>query len=121
MAFNPRFVGEVITKWLSNEPRKMELMEDVVFVDNAGVRWTAPKGSIIDGASIPRVFWFFIGSPFNGKYRRASVVHDVYCVTKSRPHQEVHQMFYEAARVDGAGRVKASAMLSAIKLGGPKW
>jgi hypothetical protein len=35
-----------------------------------------PRGFIFDGASIPRIFWPFIGHPFNGKYIKSALVHD---------------------------------------------
>jgi Protein of unknown function (DUF1353) len=117
----PAFIGEVFTCWLPREPRKMKLTQDFSFVDKRGVTWLAPAGSIIDGASIPRAFWHVIGSPFFGHYRRASVIHDVYCVTKSRPHKQVHRMFYEAIKADGVGKYKAKAMYYALKIGAPKW
>ena len=117
----PHFIGEVITGWIAREPRKMKLMEAFSFVDERGVTWTAPAGSIIDGASIPRIFWRIIGSPFFGHYRRASVIHDVYCVFRTRPHKEVHRMFYEAIKADGVGKIKAKSMYLALKLGAPTW
>ncbi|OUR62040.1 hypothetical protein A9Q74_06220 [Colwellia sp. 39_35_sub15_T18] len=118
---SPYFIGRVLTHWLALESRKMLLEESFSFVDGKGIKWTAPAGSIIDGASIPRIFWYCIGSPFNGHYRRASVIHDVYCVTKSRPHKQVHRMFYDAIRADGVRKSKAKAMYIALKIGAPRW
>jgi hypothetical protein len=117
----PYFIGEVFTCWLPREPRKMKLTQDFSFMDKHNVLWTAPAGAIIDGASIPRFFWRVIGSPFFGHYRRASVIHDVYCVSKERPHKQVHRMFYEAIRADGVSKTKAKAMYFALKLGAPRW
>ncbi|MCJ8320426.1 MAG: DUF1353 domain-containing protein [Colwellia sp.] len=114
------FVGDVKVSWLK-DPRKMQLLDAFQYQDKKGIKWDAPIDSVIDGASIPRFFWRFIGSPFIGKYRRASVIHDVYCVTKSSPHKQVHRMFYEAMRVDGVSYFKAKAMYLAVKVGGPKW
>lgn len=116
-----KFYGDCITLWLPGEPRKMELTRDFSFVDGKGKKWVAPAKSVIDGASIPRFFWRIIGSPFNGLYRRASVIHDVYCVTKSESHEKVHKMFYNAMRADGVSKNKAKAMYWAVKYGGPKW
>ncbi|MDT0603482.1 DUF1353 domain-containing protein [Thalassotalea castellviae] len=113
------FSGEVLARWL--EKREMELLQQTSFTDDNGHEWIAPKGAIVDGASIPRLFWFLVGSPFVGKYRRASVIHDVYCKTKSIAHKQVHKMFYNAMRCDGVGRIKAKTMYLAVKLGGPKW
>ncbi|MDO6488248.1 DUF1353 domain-containing protein [Colwellia sp. 6_MG-2023] len=117
----PYFIGQVDTHWLENEPKRMRLSADFSFVDVNNVKWTAPAGCVIDGASIPRFFWYLIGSPFNGHYRRASVIHDVYCLTQTRPHKQVHRMFYDAIRADGVGKVKAKAMYLALKIGGPRW
>lgn len=114
------FSGQVLTLW-NGKTREMKLMKKLTFTDSNNILWTAPKHSKVDGASIPRFFWFFIGSPFSGKYRRASVVHDVYCVTKSQPYKRVHKMLYEAMRVDNVNYFKAKAMYYAVKLGGPKW
>ena len=115
-----KFIGDVETRW-KNKPRKMQLLKPLLYQDKTGKHWVASKGAIVDGASIPRFLWSFIGSPFSGKYRRASVIHDVYCVTKSEPHKAVHLMFYEAMRTDKVNYLKAKMMYYAVKLGGPKW
>lgn len=38
--------------------------------------YTIPKGYKWDGASIPRIFWALVGSPFQPKFMRASLIHD---------------------------------------------
>lgn len=38
-----------------------------------------PRGYIFDGASIPRVLWSLIGSPFEPALMKAACVHDWYC------------------------------------------
>jgi len=115
------FSGNVFTSWVSASKRNMRLTKTLTFTDENGIEWKALRNSIIDGASIPRFFWFFIGSPFVGKYRRASVVHDVYCKTKSKPHKQVHKMFYQAMRIDKVNYFKAKTLYYAVKVGGPKW
>ena len=115
------FSNTVKTEWIDGEPRKMRLLESVEFTDSNGQVWEAPAGSIIDGASIPRFFWRVIGSPFVGLYRRATVIHDVYCVTRSEPHEAVHAMFHEAMLADGVSEGKAKAMFEAVDHFGPQW
>ena len=51
-----RFEGEVVGVWDPNG-RDMTLREDFVYVDPRQKRWEAPSGSVVNGASIPRVFW----------------------------------------------------------------
>ncbi len=54
------FVGTVKTEWIEPD-RKMRLLDDFAYVDPAGVEWPAPKGSVVDGASIPQVLWSVVG------------------------------------------------------------
>ena len=115
-----KFTGQVETRWMT-DGRRMRLLKMVIFKDKNGVVWTAPKGSIIDGASIPRELWSMIGSPFVGKYRRASVIHDVACVKRKQPYELVHYMFYEAMLRDGMAKSKANIMYIAVRDFGPRW
>jgi hypothetical protein len=78
------FVGKVVTEWL-DDGRKMKLIEGFGYIDPSGVRWDAPAGWVVDGASIPRIGWSLIGGPFEGRYRNASVIHDIACDQKQRP------------------------------------
>lgn len=115
----PRFVGEIDTRWLS-DGRRMKLLSSYEFIDSRGIQWFAPAGWIIDGASIPRFFWRAC-DPFIGRYRNASVVHDVYCDTKERPSHAVHAMFHEAMLAGGCPRWKAWLMWQAVRLFGPRF
>ncbi|TWT56535.1 DUF1353 domain-containing protein [Allorhodopirellula solitaria] len=101
--------------------RQYKLLHDVTYVDRKGTRWIAPKDSIVNGASIPRAFWTFLGGPFTGRFRRASIVHDVYCVTRERPSADAHLMFYEACLRDGVPPIKAKVLYYAVHNFGPKW
>jgi hypothetical protein len=114
------FVGTVKTEWIEPD-RKMRLLDDFSYVDSKGATWPAPKGSVVDGASIPQVLWSVVGSPYTGEYRNASVVHDVACVQRDRPWGDVHRMFYEACRAGGVAEQKAKLMYAAVYHFGPRW
>lgn len=114
------FRGRVVTEWLP-DGRKMRLVEDFAYTDPRGTLWVALKGDTIDGASIPRVFWSYIGGPFEGKYRDASVVHDVACDRKTRTWQSTHLMFYQGVRRGGVGLVSGKIMYGAVYHFGPRW
>ena len=116
-----KFSGPVRVEWLESDPRKMQLLEEVAYRDLKGKLWFAYRASIIDGASIPRFFWRVIGSPFIGKYRRPSVIHDVYCENQLRPAQDVHDVFKEMMLQDGVKEVKAETMYQAVNNFGPRW
>lgn len=110
----PRF------EWLP-DGRTMLLLNTLTYVDPKGVEWIAPEGSLVDGASIPRALWTLSGSPFVGKYRVASIVHDVYCRTRSRPHEHVHNMFHNLMLDTGVDKKQADRMWWAVTTFGPKW
>lgn len=116
-----QFSGPVDVRWLEDSKREMMLLENISFVDLKGVTWTAYQFDIIDGASIPEFLWDDVGSPYIGFYRRASVIHDVYCQRKSRPAQDVHDCFYEMMLADGVSKLKAKIMYAAVNKFGPRW
>ena len=100
----------------------MSLVEDFSYKDPKGLDWISERGRTVDGASIPSMFWSSgLGTPFVGDYRRASVVHDVWCQDRTRKDLDTHRMFYYACRCDGVGKIKAFLMYAAIRLFGPKW
>jgi hypothetical protein len=99
----------------------MTLLNELRYTDPKGVVWIAPAGSVIDGASIPRALWSFMGGPFEGKYRNASVLHDVAYDQKARPPAVVDRMFYDAMRCSGVGAVEAKTMYYALLRFGRHW
>ena len=112
--------GNVKAEWLP-DGRTMKLLETFRYIDANGVTWTAPKDAVVDGASIPQEFWTFIGGPFEGKYRNASVCHDVACDERKHSWQDVHHMFYNAMRCSGVEDAEAKTMFWAVWNFGPKW
>jgi hypothetical protein len=115
-----RFEGRVVAEWL-DDGRDMRLVESFAYVDVAGTHWPAPAESVVNGASIPQAFWSMIGGPFVGRFRNASVVHDVACVERTEGWREVHRMFYEACRCADAPLIKSKIMYYAVYHFGPRW
>ncbi|MGB7344641.1 MAG: DUF1353 domain-containing protein [Pirellulaceae bacterium] len=115
-----RFEGEIVATWAENG-RDMILRDTFRYVDSTNREWTAPAGSVVNGASIPGAFWSVIGGPFEGKYRNASVVHDVGCEEMRESWEDVHRMFYEACRCGGVDDYKAKMMYYAVYHFGPRW
>ena len=115
-----RFEGDVVASW-DADGRNMTLREKLTYVDSQNRRWTAPAGSVVNGASIPSPFWTFVGGPFEGQYRNASVVHDVGCVEMTETWEDVHRMFYDACRCGGVDETKAKTLYYAVYHFGPRW
>ena len=115
-----KYMGTVQVEWL-DEGRKMRLLSDFSFEDPNGLVWSAKKNQMVDGASIPSSLWSFVGSPFSGKYRDASVIHDIACDEKTRTWEVVHLAFYYAMRASGVSELRSKIMYGAVYHFGPRW
>jgi hypothetical protein len=120
MSNHGKFSGNPKTEWLVDDAgadRNMQLLEDFSFTDPNGNVWLAPKGSIINGASIPRPLWSTVGSPYTDDYRRASVVHDVACNTPMVNRKAADEMFFHACRAGGCTPAQARILYVGVRLG----
>jgi hypothetical protein len=113
------FSGNPKTEWLCEhgEDRDMCLLETFWYTDPLGRRWEAPKGSIINGASIPRTLWSSIGSPFTGNYRRASIIHDVALRTRGIVRDDSDTMFYFACLAGGCMLMEGKLLYAGVRVG----
>lgn len=114
------YKGPVEVRFLE-DGRRVQLIKDFGYIDNVAEHWDVPADAIVDGASIPQVLWSFIGGPFEGKYRSASIIHDWFCDLRSRSWEAVHRMFYEAMITSGVSLSRAKLMYGAVYWGGPRW
>ena len=114
------FSGQVETRWESDGVT-MVLLNELRYTDPYGHVWIAPAGSRVDGASIPRPFWSIIGGPFEGKYRNASVLHDVAYDEQKVSPAEADLMFYNAMRCAGVGATTAKTMYYVLLRHGRHW
>lgn len=114
-----RFQGQLRLELVGG--RDARLVNNFSYTDPRGKVWNAPRGSIVNGASIPQFFWSFVGGPWDGAYRQASVVHDVACETMQASWQDTHRMFYEACRCGGVDERTAKLMYWAVHHFGPRW
>lgn len=112
--------GDPVTKW-NQDGRTMTLLTELRYTDPWGNTWVAPIGSVVDGASIPRYLWSIMGGPFEGKYRNASVLHDVAYGEHNRPWLDCDRMFYYAMRCSGVSAVEAKTMFYALYRFGHHW
>jgi hypothetical protein len=114
------YSGYPETRW-DPDGRTMTLLNELRYTDPQGTVWVAPAGSKVDGASIPRSLWSLMGGPFEGKYRNASVLHDVSYEKRERPPQDCDRMFYNAMRCSGVGAVEAKTMYYSLLRFGHHW
>jgi hypothetical protein len=114
------YTGNPVTRW-NPDGLTMTLLSELRYTDPHGIVWVAPAGSTVNGASIPRSLWSLMGGPFEGKYRDASVLHDVSYDQHKRPWQDCDRMFYNAMRCSGVGAVEAKTMFYALYRFGHHW
>ena len=114
------YTGAPVTRW-NPDGRSMTLLNELRYTDPQGIVWIAPAGSVVDGASIPHSLWSFMGGPFEGKYRNASVLHDAAYDRHNRPWQDCDRMFYNAMRCSGVSAVEAKTMYYALYRFGRHW
>lgn len=112
--------GPVRTEWFADEPRRMTVLDWIVYVDKRRVRWTVAPGTVVDGASVP---WFFrrVFPAYIGFYRRATVLHDMACESRHATSWQVHRMFFEAMRCDGTNPLTAWLLWAAVRMFGPRF
>ncbi len=104
-----------------DDVRTIKLLEPLRFINPGELCWVAPTSSVADGASIPKAFWSFIGGPLDDKYRNASIIHDFYCSTRTRPWKKVHTAFYDGMMASRVPLAKAKLMYAAVRYFGPHW
>ncbi len=78
-----------------------------------GLRVCVPEGFVTDYASVPRLLWSIF--PPAGEYKRAAVVHDYLCTTKTCSRFMADAVFREAMRELGVPRWRRIAMYYAVR------
>lgn len=116
-----RYEGAPPNVLFLDDGRLVRLMKPFAYISVDGRHWGVPRGAEVDGASIPRALWTFIGGPFEGRYRNASIIHDWFCDVRTHAWKDVHRMFYEAMLASHVGRYKAKTMYAAVYRFGPRW
>jgi hypothetical protein len=93
------------------------LLEDVTVVAD-GYEITVKAGLKFDGASIPRIMWSVVGSPFTGGYTKAALVHDGLYMSESIKRARADIIFLDLMEQSCVGWFKRSVMYSAVRLAG---
>ncbi len=92
----------------------------------AGVWWRLAPGYSYDGASVPSYIgltWAMTYAKHDPRVMTAALVHDVLCEVKPNGTSSIMaaDTFYALLLRDGASKLKAKAMWTAVKWGGPTW
>lgn len=93
--------------------RLMQLLDDFLYTDPEKKPWLVPAKPEfwVDGASIPAFLWSTVGSPYTGDYRRASIVHDFFCIKASSKERLLADRMFRSACIDGGCSPKQAWLL----------
>ena len=108
---------------------KVNIIKEDVFilsedktVESLGYRGTIKKGFDFDGASIPKWLWSIYGSPLNGNYVVASLIHDGLYASQKISKKISDKIFLDIMKQSNVGYIKRTSMYLAVKMfGGKDW
>jgi len=106
--------GELDISPTSNK-RKWKTNSEVTYTSDDGDTVLVPKGFIMDGASIPKIFWPFVGHPYMGNYARAALVHDYLYVSHKLTKEKADLIFLDIMKIDGVKPWRRTVMYYAVK------
>jgi hypothetical protein len=116
------FQGKVIVEWLDDPfVPTMRLVEPFAFRQPDGKVWTVPGGYILKGTGLPPLFRELIGQPFNGGFRKSSIVYDYATQKMTEPWDAAQHMFLDASVAEGATQAEAKAMYLLLRAQGSRW
>ena len=89
-------------------------------VESLGYSITVKKGFDFDGASIPKWLWSIYGSPLNGNYVVASLIHDGLYASQKVSKRISDRVFLDIMKQSNVGYLKRTSMYLAVTLFGDK-
>ena len=95
------------------------LLEDII-VNSLGYQIKLLKGFDFDAASIPKMFWSIIGSPFTGNYTTPAAIHDGLYAGEILDRKICDGIFLDLMKQYKVGYLKRYVMYLAVRLGGGK-
>lgn len=106
---------------------ELEIIDDNLFilskdksVESLGYSVTVKKGFDFDGASIPKWLWSIYGSPLNGNYVVASLIHDGLYASQKVTKSVSDKIFLDIMKQSSVGYIKRTSMYLAVRVLGSK-
>lgn len=102
-----------------NGTRDWKLLKPFVYLDSFRNEIVVPTSFVWNGASVPRFFWRLFGSPFVGRHRKPSVIHDYLwqeALAGRCSFRHANWSFWDGLRSLGVWRVKAWLMWLAVAM-----
>lgn len=95
---------------------KCMLHEDWYFTID-GKRFWIMAGYVFDGASIPRIFWTLVGSPFQPNFWAAALAHDWLYLTHLESRSVADEVIYQLLLKSEVSRAKSRLIWLSVRSG----
>lgn len=89
---------------------KWKLTSFFDYISKDGTVYTAPKGFITDGKSIPGLVLSIVGGHWGGLGSWIAVIHDILCREKTVSRLKADRIFLEGLERSGVGWLKRNTM-----------
>jgi len=106
-----------ISKFEIQDPYQRCLHEDCVFVVEDH-KITVFEGFWWNGASIPRLLWTGVGSPFTGAYVVPTILHDLLYLIQIFDRKKTDDIFYYMNKTCGLSFIKNQTIYRGVRIGG---
>ena len=100
-----------------NKGRDRIVLEDYTYTNNK-YEITVKKEYSTDGASIPKIFWSILSSPFDGALVYGAIIHDGLYTKMTLPRKECDKLLKEMAIEKGYNKFKINLIYYVIRLFG---
>lgn len=110
------FIGKLSYDRVNERLRK--LTKPFTYVSKRNKIYALPIGFVSDGASIPKLLWSVIGSPFTGKYEKPVWIHDWNYKTQKIKRNLADKIFYEGMVEERVSLWKRQTMWFGVRVGG---
>ena len=101
---------------------ELEIINEKLFIlskdktaESLGYSVTVKKGFDFDGASIPKWLWSIYGSPLNGNYVVASLIHDGLYASQKVSKRISDKIFLDIMKQHGVGFIKRQSMYYVVR------
>ena len=99
----------------------MRTVEDFGFRQTKGKFWKVTRGQVFDGKGMPPLFSYLLGPPYEGSFRKSSMVYESATQRMTEKWDEAQRMFFEAAVAEGVAPRDAKVMYLLLALQGSRW
>jgi hypothetical protein len=116
------FEGRVVVEWLDDAfVPSMRTVEDFGFRQTTGKLWKVAPGQVFDGKGMPPLFNDLVGPPYEGRFRKSSMVYESATQRMVEKWDDAQRMFFEASMAEGVAPQDAKVMYLLLVLQGSRW